>query len=230
MMFPKRSVLLLVVLLLIVPMALVACGDDDDDGGNGDVSLDTEYTTDSGLSLKYPDGWDFQDNEGMIMIANREGTFESDEMEKGDFGLTLFAPDIAGMLMGDAATPADAANAMAVSIEDDDMTVGEVEDVTVGDHSAARINISSENGEEGFILAVDLGDGQFALMVAAGGEDGFDEYEDTALEIAGSMSYAAPADDAGDDMGDADDAGDDMGDADDAGDDMGDADDAGDDS
>lgn len=55
---------------------------------------------------------------------------------------------------------------------------------TVGDHDVLRADFTG-----GFILLYDFGEGQYAILAARSSEEGFAAFEETVLQIAGSVQY-----------------------------------------
>lgn len=55
---------------------------------------------------------------------------------------------------------------------------------TVGDHEVLRADFRG-----GFILLYDFGEGQYSILAARSSEDGFAAFEETILQIAGSVQY-----------------------------------------
>ncbi|GIK66023.1 MAG: hypothetical protein BroJett018_38170 [Chloroflexota bacterium] len=55
---------------------------------------------------------------------------------------------------------------------------------TVGEHNVLRADFRG-----GFILLYDFGEGQYAILAARSSEDGFAAFEETILQIAGSVQY-----------------------------------------
>ncbi|MBZ0319526.1 MAG: hypothetical protein K8L91_24160 [Anaerolineae bacterium] len=55
---------------------------------------------------------------------------------------------------------------------------------TVGEHNVLRADFTG-----GFILLYDFGEGQYAILAARSSEDGFAAFEETILQIAGSVQY-----------------------------------------
>lgn len=68
------------------------------------------------------------------------------------------------------------------------MTLSEPEEVTVGKHSAALVTGVRDDSETVF-LAVDLGDGTFAVFVAASAADEMSNFKPTLLAIAETLTY-----------------------------------------
>ncbi len=64
------------------------------------------------------------------------------------------------------------------------LSVGTPTPFTVGDHDVLRADFTG-----GFILLYDFGEGQYALLAARSSEEGFATFEETVLQIAGSVQY-----------------------------------------
>jgi hypothetical protein len=201
----RKMVVWVVLLLLVVPMALVACGDDDDDGDNGGAMQSFEAST--GIAVEYPEDWAAaeQTDAGMtlVVIANSQEVVDkaidtmSDDnpLESGAVGMFIFPPQpMAGQSFDEYMQAS--AEAMAFDMD----TTPELEKASFGDYDGYRFAMPDDE-TDGMYMGIEI-DGQVILAagVAASGE--LDQYEDTLVDIFGSVSYSAPADDAADDAGD----------------------------
>ncbi|MBN1679767.1 MAG: hypothetical protein JW966_05710 [Anaerolineae bacterium] len=199
----KKWQLFLIVLVLVVPLVLAACGDDDG-GDNGDKGVELNQTLDSasGISLKYPDGWVVKDDVGMgqIYLANSQETMdainsdESDIKPKADQHAVMLMGPVPLAMMGEGINMEDAFKQMSESMaaEDEETEVGEIESLKVGGQDAYKAKVTDAD-TEGFILGMDIGDGNMIIASGVGAKGELDKFEDTAMKIIESVTYTAPA-------------------------------------
>lgn len=204
----KKLSLLLVLLLLIVPLTIAACGDDDkddkkDDGGN--VELNQTFESASGVTVKYPDGWAAQDGDSGVEIANSQDALAA----LGDSHVTsvpdntvavLIIPPMPLSMMGEAdMSMADLLGVMNGEMGSEDGTsVGSVQELTVNGREAARVNITDEDANsEGYMLAYKIDDETAVIVAVVASKGDLEGNEDAAMKIIESITYEAPAADAG---------------------------------
>ncbi len=184
----KKSLYVFFVLLLVVPLALAACG-----GEKEAEDLSETFDSATGLSLKYPKGWVVKDSDGGIAIANSEemaARLESESAEgvpKDGFGLMILDPALATMFSA-GQSPKEFAAQFASDFADENTTVGEAEDVKVGDNAGVKVSIkSSKEKSEGYLLVWESGDTTYiAIAIAYEGKLG--DYEATAQKIMESIT------------------------------------------
>lgn len=186
--------MLAILLLLALVLGAAACGDDDDKDDGDKSSLSETYTSETGVSFKYPKDWVVQDSTEGILLANSQEAIEADDMGKDQVGIVIMDPAMISLVTADTEMSSADVLAMFASMmsgETEGATVGETTETKVGNNAAARANISDDKSD-GFVMVIELGDAK-VLIFAAAGKDGLDKHEDTILKIAGTISYAAPA-------------------------------------
>jgi hypothetical protein len=200
----SRKWLLVLVLLLVVSMVAAACGGDDDKDDNGDNGdLTQSFTGANGVTVKYPEGWIARDGGNGVEIANSQDTLDAMDAQGGEIpeeavGIMIMAAPLDQMGMaGQSVKDVMGVLAQSMGSEGDDTEVGEVTDTKVAGQDAARVTIKdSSTKSEGFFVGYMVDDNTLVIVTAAAREGELDKYEDTALKIAESVTYSAPAADA----------------------------------
>ncbi len=200
----------LFVLLLIVPLALAACGGDDDNGddnGNGDAAaLNQTFESEFGLTFKYPDGWAAMEEFEQVYLANSQDVL--DKMQSGDaseaapaegeVGFVISAVPVAELGMDAEDASLDDVFGMLVGLMTGEgmTTRGEVETITIGD-TDARIQRVTENesNSDGFFIAF-LQNDNIVLTIGIAAEGQADQYESVLMNIAETIVFTPPAEDA----------------------------------
>lgn len=200
----------LLVLLLIVPLVLAACGGDDDDdkddkGGGDAAALNQTFESASGIKFSYPDGWIAGDESGDVVVANNQAMFDKITAEVDDLDAVLPGPEagevsVIFMAMTAADLGMDDAPDLRTGFDlvlgfmvgEDMQTVGDVQEVKIGDHDGLRINFTATDPEAEGFLAGFMADGSFVfgIVMNAAGETA--NFEAVALNIIGSAVYTAP--------------------------------------
>ncbi len=193
----KKWLYVFFVLLLVVPLALAACGWDEEKAAD----LTETFQSESGLSIQYPNGWVAKDSPQGVLLANSEelaSLLESApnllQPPEGSVSMLFVNPDDMAALAEEGQTPKDIAEQFA----DFNDETGDVKDKKIGENDGATVSIkSSKNKNEGFLAVWQDGDTMYiAVVMTREGELG--KYEDTTLKILESVSYSAPAGEAGD--------------------------------
>lgn len=243
----KRSRLLLLLVALslaIAPLTVFAQGDDD-------MEYEEYISEDGRLSVMYPAGWlAYEDDEvpvPNITFGNTENALEfatsdEDDLEfaEGDIALAVLILPTDFMALLGVEVPEEADLDFATAIvesfvlsddpeEDEDIQIGEPEEVELDDEtSAGYIEVIDEDQEGAFVVFM-LSDDLIVLAFAATSVGAFeDEYGDTLVDVVSTVSFEGTGADimlelmgggaeSGDDM-------DDMSDDDMSDDDMGDDD------
>jgi hypothetical protein len=169
-----------------------ADGDDGDMGDDDDMAADgmASYTTAGGLTFEYPEDWFLEeDATGLVLLANSEEAAIAPVLPEDGLGIIVLGPDIMSLLVTSPA-PADALDETLPILagDDPDIEFSETEITTVNGNEAARASFTTPDSE-GFALVFDFGDGQLGMIMAIGGPEGFEMYEDAALAVAESMSF-----------------------------------------
>lgn len=201
----KKMRYLLFILVLMVPLVLAACGGDDDDkkDDGGKVELNQTFTSDYGVTVKYPEGWTAADVSGQVMLANSAEVMESMQNEavssaapeKGQVGLVVMALPLEQMGMP-ADTSIDTIFEMMVSgMTGEGMTTdGDTESVKVGDADARKLKVKdSESDADGTVLAFMDSDSAFVMVIALTASGERSQHDDVVMKIAESITWSAPA-------------------------------------
>jgi hypothetical protein len=204
---------LLFIFVLMMSLMLAACGgnaSNNESSNSGAVELSESFTSESGVSVNYPEGWTAQDMDGQILVAssaealdNAIGTASEDPEENdpsqapeaGEIVVGVMAFPLAEMGIGDDSSIGDIFDMMISGMIDEGMeAIGDPEEMTIGDFEARQLKFTSEDiGGAGFILSfVDENSTMVTLfgMTAAGEQDNFG---DIVSRIAESVEYTAPA-------------------------------------
>ncbi|MBL8163114.1 MAG: tetratricopeptide repeat protein [Anaerolineae bacterium] len=172
------------------------------------VILTEKYATyDSLLTFNYPMGWlvDGESDDfglGFFVIANTSQAVETlrqnserdrnSPLDSGEIGIIFMRPRYLTNVFqyGSDTTPRDALIAMfgASDVFDTD----DIEDVTIGDYPAARLDAADERSA-GIILALDLGDGGINILAASTTPDDLAAFTPTVLAIAESLRFGGDA-------------------------------------
>lgn len=208
MMFRKMRYLLLV-LVLIVPLALTACGGDDDDdngdggSGNGAVELSQTFESETGATVKYPEGWVAMDDGGQIVLANSQALMDkmqdsaSSEAkpEKGEAGVVLVV-----MSLADSGFESDTAldtvfDMMIQGMTNEGMEAeGDAQSIKVGDYDAKRLDVKlTDEGGEGMVVLYINDAGALVTAILATADDERGTYDDLMLKIIETVTWTAPA-------------------------------------
>lgn len=198
----KKTAWLLIALLLIVPLALVACGDDDGDkDDNKKVELTETFESELGYTVKYPKGWSARDGDSGVEIVNQENfdTMDDESIEEvpeGAFALMIMDPipaDMMAMLgVAEDASMKDVLTTFGGMMASEGLSMGDVSEVKVGGKDAAKAPITEETGE-GFMVGFKVDDTNLVFVVGAAHAGELDQFESVGLDIAGTISYTAPA-------------------------------------
>ncbi len=75
-----------------------------------------------------------------------------------------------------------------IAMEDGETEAGQIESMMIGAFEAARIDVVNTEGD-GIVIVIDMGDGQFAVVLATAAHGEFPDAEATVLAIAESVEY-----------------------------------------
>ena len=180
-------------------------GDEDEDTGEeteveavdvSDVELDAEIEG-MGISLSYPTDWaaEVDEMEGGIVLANSAEILEivgdsETGPESGQFGMIVMAMPLADLGGIDGRTAFEMMAGFMAS-ESSDESDTEVKDVVLGDLEAYRIDVSAQDGADGFVIGIET-DEALVLAVAVSAVGEIDDFEGTALAIISTIEYTAP--------------------------------------
>lgn len=199
---------LLLILVLIVPLALAACGGDDDDkddngGGNGEAALSQTFESETGATVKYPEGWVAADDFGQIVLANSQALMDkmtdsaSDDaqIEKGEVAVVLGVMPLAAIGFEEGTELDSVFDMMVQGMTSEGMEAeGDAQSIKVGDYDAKRLDVKlTEEGGEGMVVFYINDAGALVMSILATADDERGTYDDLALKIAESVTWTAPA-------------------------------------
>lgn len=191
----KTNKLLLLALVLV--LALAACGGgDDDDGGGDDFDLSQSISLedpDLGITItvKYPDGWVANNDEGQIEFANSQDALDADEPGDGmvaGMAMALPAEMLSALGAEEGAGPEVVMDLFLEFFASEGGEFGDAETFEVDGKSAASVSGSAtEDGEtiNMVVVVIDEGDGFGIIMV--GSPDDIGQYETLAKDMAGEL-------------------------------------------
>lgn len=202
----KRS--LLFVLSTILSVILVACGGSADGDGSGDgaesvdLSQSLSYEDEMGatVTISYPEGWVSSAENGSAAFATSEEVLDMatgadlPAVESGQVVAIMLAlpSEMVSFFVeeGEDVSPTAIANSFVGDMASDTATIGDVEEATLNGKSAAVVT-GSEDGTDLVLVAIDLGDGNYAIIFGATAEGEAGEIRPTIEGMAGSIEYAA---------------------------------------
>jgi hypothetical protein len=185
----KRNGLWLAGLLLVVLLA--ACG-----AGAVAPTATPVYQTfqtsaiGANVAFSYPEGWVALVDKGQIVVANSSAAVQSASPQSGQFIIRMVIGPISVISgLSPSSTAQEVVQFFVKSIGSTGVTFGDTADLTLGAYSAARVAVSSSDGQ-GNITAVSMGDGIFniASVVSANGE--LKQYEPVLDTILASLVYS----------------------------------------
>jgi hypothetical protein len=195
----KKLGWLLVAFALIVPLVMTACGGDKKDEAKA-ADLKQEFTSTSGITVQYPDGWVAQDGDAGVEIANKAEFLTmtgASEVPSGGVALVIMPPfEPTAMGLAADATLKDVTDMVAQGMagEGDGATASDAQDVKVGGKDAVRVNIAdSTTNSEGFFIGYKVDDTHVLIAVMATHAGELSKNEATVLKILDSVTYTAPA-------------------------------------
>lgn len=142
-------------------------------------------SSDFAFAFDYPLGWRVDESESPeLIVVGNVGNFGVDQLGTGEILVFVFDPLESGFPEG--LSVLEMAEAWQTVIEDGVTEASEVEEITVGDLEAARIDVVSPQGD-GIVVVIDVGDGSLAVVVASTAHDEFADFEATVLDLAASV-------------------------------------------
>jgi hypothetical protein len=192
----SKKLSLLLILMMVMALVASACG------GNKKkkVELKQTFTSTTGISIRYPDGWTAREDATGIQIANKAQVLDlaANAIFPSDgFGVTIMPPvTLADLGVPEDATMKDIMNAVFGSMMagSGDMTTGDVISMKVKGEDAARKGVRvASNSSEGFVVALKP-DATTVIVAMAFAHDGkLQSYNDLAQRMLESITYTAPA-------------------------------------
>lgn len=190
----KSTLILMVFALILLPMSVFAQDPDDSEW--------LTYTTDDGsISFEYPDTWslNFDVLEPALVLTN--GDFEDslfvDPEAEDSIAVFIVLPDQFSEVFPEITelprTPRDLLEFLIFDAGDDDIFT-DIEEGTLNGHRAVFANFNNEGLEGatdalyGQVFALDLDDGDLALVMGVMATDNYAQYQETVLSIAASLT------------------------------------------
>jgi len=187
-------------LIGLVALMVAACGGGGTGGGG--VSLTETYNAD-GVTFKYPSGWVVQAPSapgGPVSLANNQAALDAAQVAttaqvtSGQQIVAVFpftGETFAAMSAG-ISSPLQLLQQMgpAMSSADVGLTFGEPAETTIGGKPAARSSGSSDAGD-GTLIAINMGDAGYVLVMGATGKGEMGNFEATLNALAESVSITA---------------------------------------
>jgi len=190
-------------LIGLIAFTLAACGGATGGGGSASsVSLSESYNSD-GITLKYPAGWVIEGAAapgGPIILANNQATLDvaksgtTTSIAAGQQVIFVlpFVGETFQALSAVVKSPVDLLTQMgpAMSSAESGLTFGTPTETTVGGKAAARASGSSDNGDAQ-IIAINLGDSGYIMVMGGTGKGEMGGLEGTLNAVAESVNVAA---------------------------------------
>lgn len=149
----------------------------------------TFQSGDESVTLKYPDGWIAQDLLGQVTVANGQAALDAASPAPGQFQARLFTTPVSAIEgLSAEATPRDVLQFFAESLSTSGVTFSAPTDLTVGTRPAARIEGTGTDGQ-GVVLALNVGDNNYAFVSAISAPGEISRFEPTLLAILDSLVY-----------------------------------------
>lgn len=147
-------------------------------------------SSDGTITLRYPAGWVASDAPGLVTIANVQAAIDAVVPAPGQFQTRLFTTPITAIQgMQADATPRDVLQFFAETLSTTGVTFNPATDVTVGTRTAARIDGAGSDGQA-VVLAINLGEGNYAFATATSAPGELGRFEPTLLAMLESLAYA----------------------------------------
>ncbi len=195
----KRN--LLFVFATILSVLLVACGTTADESSESvELSQVFTYVDELGatVSIDYPDGWSAEDANGSAGFASTEELLvqaQSSDLPNVGSGevvaISLALPSEMVSFMiedGEEVSATGLANSFVTNLVDTEGTVGDVEEITLGEQSAAVVQ-ATQGVVDIVLVTIDLGEGNYALVFGATAQGEGDSIRATIEAMAGSIDY-----------------------------------------
>jgi hypothetical protein len=144
------------------------------------------------VTLSYPAGWAASAESVVIKVGNTADVLNAPAPAAGQFQMRVATgpvdalPDVSAD-----AKPRDILTHFTKGIASSALTLSAVGDVTIGSHSAARVDVTAKDGQ-GAIIALNLGDGIYALISANSAPNELAKFEPSMNAIIDSIRYTAP--------------------------------------
>lgn len=178
------------VVLVMLPSSAVLAQDD----------TESFTSSDHRVSFNYPSDWSTDESfPGLIQIGNDPSTFErimndtEDPLPDGSILTLIFTPSLTQMLFeGEQPESLQQVWEMyqAQAEEDDTTTISEPADISLGDHAALKISITSST-EEGVLIIIDF-DGEYVIVSSRSPLGQFADYELLVEALLESLTYSIP--------------------------------------
>lgn len=197
----SKKLYLLMIALLAAPLILTACGSKK--SNKNTVKLTQTFTSITGLTMQFPDGWAARDSAPGVEIANSPATLDKMDnntieqaMSQDVVAILLSAPESPDAIGMSGKSAKEIMTAMTSSLSSNNnsgMKLGNVQDVKVGPWAAARVNVSEEKTKsEGFFIGFMLDSDHILMITVVADQGNLSKYESAALAVIGSITYQVP--------------------------------------
>lgn len=175
------------------------------------LELSQHYVTpNERVSFDYPEGWvlDLRDTTDYLVdgrLASDESILAKDVrpfgegLDSGEVVIEISIADTDTLISGMSGIDADSSveEILQAALEqnrDSGITAGDVTSLEVDGQPAARLDIQPDNGGEGFILLIELGDGVVGGISVGAADGELSQWESTALAVAESITLVSEPD------------------------------------
>ena len=157
------------------------------------VDLPEIYSSDNfAYVFNYPGGWNVDGSlEPNVVAVTNVSTTNTAVLGSGEILVFVVDGTRIGSTLGlstDLTLPEMAEAWREIAMEDGETEAGQIENMMIGAFEAARIDVVNAEGD-GIVIVIDMGDGQFAVVLATAAHDEFADAEATVLAIAESIEY-----------------------------------------
>jgi hypothetical protein len=177
----------------LTPVAPTVSVSDNDSGGDSATPL--SYTSENGTqTVNYPRGWVVEEQAGLIALANNDTTMRSVEAQSplasGQAGLIIvpFSAETVALMSEEGSTPTvvDFVTSLAGRVATG--TPSEATAITLNDKPAAYITLILATGDS-IAIVVEVEGGAYVLLQGATAPGELEQFQDTFLEIAGTLTF-----------------------------------------
>jgi hypothetical protein len=157
------------------------------------LPLSQSITSASGtVTLSYPAGWAASAESVVIKVGNTPDVLNAPAPAAGQFQMRVATGPVDALPDVNAdARPRDILTHFTKGISSGALNLSAISEVNIGSHSAARLDVTAKDGQ-GAIIALNLGDGIYALISANSAPNELAKFEPSMNAIIDSIRYTAP--------------------------------------
>lgn len=141
------------------------------------------------LTATYPQGWSASESEGIILLGSREGISPDGSVPAGEVAVSIsgIAPALASTIVTDGnITPGKVLDAYKNTLGAE-IQLGETTEITLANKLAARLSVSTDEGDS-LIVAIEE-DGAFMVVIGVTAKGELPQHEAMILAIAEQAAY-----------------------------------------